>query len=350
MENIIEKVDKFIIFFILYTIAFITFFKTLHFTLPFVLAIIFAFLLKRPTKYLVNKFKISPYIASLVMNIIFFTLIISSFLVIITTISSELIQLTRNISTYFASKSQLPSDLIITLQKYYDNLDPSIITSIQKSLSETTAKLANSTIDIGMVTASYLLTILSSIPYIMMVIIFTMITTFLFTKDISVMKTNILTPYLPRKGTKFYLVYSEGKKMLISYFLAYLLILSITSSITFIGFIFLKVKYALVLCVICAVFDVLPILGIANIYFPLAIIYIISKNYYTGIGLLVLYTLVFIVRQIAEPKIMASSLGVHPVAVLIAIFVGLVAGGLGGVVFCMFLIVFYNILRKVKVL
>ena len=165
MENLIEKVDKLIIFLIIYSIVFITFFKTLHFTLPFVLAIIFALILKNPTKYLIKKLKISASIASLVTTIILFTIIISSFFFLITAISSEFVQLTRNLSAYFASKSQLSTDLISSLQKHYNNLDPSIITSIQKSISETTAKLANSTINIGMVTASYLLIILSSIPY-----------------------------------------------------------------------------------------------------------------------------------------------------------------------------------------
>ena len=138
--------------------------------------------------------------------------------------------------------------------------------------------------------------------------------------------------------------------MLLNYFLASLLIIFITFCITLIGFLFLKIKYALVLSVICGLFDILPILGVANIYFPLAIIYIINKNYFAGIGLIILYAIVFIVRQIAEPKIMSSSLGLHPVAVLIAIFIGIEAAGLAGMLFCMFLIVFYNILKKVKVL
>jgi hypothetical protein len=38
------------------------------------------------------------------------------------------------------------------------------------------------------------------------------------------------------------------------------------------------------------------------------------------------------------------------VAVLAAIFIGLKADGISGMVFCIFLVVFYNILKKVKVL
>jgi len=94
----------------------------------------------------------------------------------------------------------------------------------------------------------------------------------------------------------------------------------------------------------------LPIFGIGAIYIPLIIIFFISSNYVAALGLLISYIVITIVRQIIEPKIVSSSLGINPVAVLASIFIGLKAYGLVGMLFCMFLVVFYNILKKVEVL
>ncbi|EDT70825.1 sporulation integral membrane protein YtvI [Clostridium perfringens D str. JGS1721] len=47
---------------------------------------------------------------------------------------------------------------------------------------------------------------------------------------------------------------------------------------------------------------------------------------------------------------MSSTLGIHPLLILICIFIGLELNGLLGIVFCIFLIIFFNIFKKVNVL
>ncbi|MNR42056.1 hypothetical protein D3C85_1605290 [compost metagenome] len=51
-----------------------------------------------------------------------------------------------------------------------------------------------------------------------------------------------------------------------------------------------------------------------------------------GIGLSVLYGIIVIARQIMEPKVLASSVGLDPLATLIAMFVGLKLFGLLGLI------------------
>lgn len=129
-----------------------------------------------------------------------------------------------------------------------------------------------------------------------------------------------------------------------------MLIIGITFAETLIVFIIFKIKYAVILSILAAIFDILPVVGISAIYIPLAIFYFFSKKYVQAFGLIISFVIVSIVRQLIEPKIVSSSLGIHPVAVLAAIFIGLKANGLPGMFFCIFLVVFYNILKKVNVL
>jgi sporulation integral membrane protein YtvI len=191
---------------------------------------------------------------------------------------------------------------------------------------------------------------MSTIPYTLMVLLFTLLTTYFFTKDLS-SSSNKIFDLIPKKnGDRVHYVFDESKKMFKNYLLSYLLIITITFLETLVVFLIFKVKYAVTLSILCGIFDLLPIFGIGAIYLPLIIIFFLSSNYVAALGLLISYIIITIVRQIIEPKIVSSSLGISPVAVLAAIFIGLKANGLMGMLFCMFLVVFYNILKKVKVL
>ena len=190
----------------------------------------------------------------------------------------------------------------------------------------------------------------STIPYTLMVLLFTLLTTYFFTKDLSSSSKKIFD-LIPRKnGDRIHYIFDESKKMLKNYLLSYLLIITITFLETLVVFLVFKVKYAVTLSILCGIFDLLPIFGIGAIYIPLIIIFFISNNYVAALGLLISYIIITIVRQIIEPKIVSSSLGINPVAVLASIFIGLKANGIIGMLFCMFLVVFYNILKKVEVL
>jgi predicted PurR-regulated permease PerM len=76
----------------------------------------------------------------------------------------------------------------------------------------------------------------------------------------------------------------------------------------------------------------------------------LSGSYFTAIGILVLFILISAVRQIVEPKIVSTSLGIHPVMTLLAIFIGLKAFGFAGMIYLTFLMVFYKVLKNSKIL
>lgn len=347
MNDLINKIDKISIFFIVYTILFLTFFNTLDYTLPFVLAFLCALLLRKPTIFISKKLKIKSGIASLITTLVFFTIIITLLVLGITTISQEAIQLGKNTQAYISKNSTDIYNSFYKLQKYYNDLDPYIINTLEKNFTNFVTKTSNIIVDFSGKLVSYIINLIATIPYILMVVLFTLLTTYFFTKDMSSSKINMQNLIPNNKTDKLLKIYSETKKMLGNYLLSYMIIILFTFLETIIVFLIFKVKYAVILSVICAIADLLPILGIGAIYIPIAFIYlIVFKNYVTFIGLLICYILVSIIRQIIEPKIVSSSLGIHPVAVLAALFIGLKSNGISGMIFCIFLVVFFNIFRK----
>ena len=63
---------------------------------------------------------------------------------------------------------------------------------------------------------------------------------------------------------------------------------------------------------------------------PWAVISLVTGDIKRGVGLLILYVIITVIRQIIEPRIVGDHVGLHPLLTLMCMFVGLrVFGGLG---------------------
>lgn len=122
------------------------------------------------------------------------------------------------------------------------------------------------------------------------------------------------------------------KSILVGYIKAYFVIMLITFIEALVGFLILGVDYAVLMATVVAFVDILPIFGAGTILIPWAIFSFIMSNTPLGIGLLVLYAVTLIVRQFIEPKIVGSTLGIHPLATLASVYLGVKFFGIAGLV------------------
>lgn len=350
MDKFVEKVDRLVFFFLIYTIIFLVFFQTLRYTLPFVLGVIFALILQKPVRYITKNFKIKNSISSMIISLVFFAIILILLGWGIGSFASEIIQLGKNVQNYISNNTSNINRYIGIIKQYYQNLDQSIINTIQNNLTNSISKISNMTVLITGKIVSGLLVFAASIPNIIMIILFTLLSTYFFTRDMSSAKSKILHSLPIENTTRLSNIYSQSKKMLGGYVTSYAIVISITFLETLVGFMIFRVDYALLLSILASFFDILPVLGPAVVYIPLAIYYGLSGNIVKASGILILYAVVFIVRQIIEPKIVSSSLGLHPVAILAAIFIGLKINGFIGMIYCVMLVIFYKVFKQVDVL
>jgi predicted PurR-regulated permease PerM len=73
------------------------------------------------------------------------------------------------------------------------------------------------------------------------------------------------------------------------------------------------------------------------------------KEYFVALGIIILYLIISVVRQVIEPKIVSVSLGIHPVLVLAIMFIGLKAYGFWGLIYLTMLVVSYKVLKASNV-
>ena len=79
-----------------------------------------------------------------------------------------------------------------------------------------------------------------------------------------------------------------------------------------------------------AIFDLMPLLGTGGVLLPWALIALIMQNYFIAIGVFLLYLVITAVRNSLEPRIVGNQIGLHPLATLIAMILGLELIGLVG--------------------
>jgi sporulation integral membrane protein YtvI len=171
-----------------------------------------------------------------------------------------------------------------------------------------------------------------TLPKIIIFIIVSVISAFYFSTDLKNINDGILS-LLSEKWQKRLkcakdIIFDTTLKYLRSYFI----IMLITFCLLLVGFLFIRVKYFLVLSVVIAIFDILPIVGVGAFLVPWGIFCLAVGDFYRGMGLLVLYAVIMIVRQVIEPKIIGVSLGIHPLLTLFSMYLGLSVLGISGMI------------------
>ncbi len=99
-----------------------------------------------------------------------------------------------------------------------------------------------------------------------------------------------------------------------------------------IGLSILKVDYVLLIALGIAILDLLPFFGTGTVMVPWAIIKILSADYQMAIGLLIIWGVGQLARQIIQPKIVGDSIGVPPIPTLLLLFFGYKVGGVLGMI------------------
>ncbi len=208
-----------------------------------------------------------------------------------------------------------------TLASWIDEMTSSMVKSISQFVTDFSTKA------IVWVTSSA-----TSIPSMIVNIVIMVVSTFFMVTDFEKVCAFLmkLIPTQQRQLVKTGLHYA--KTMVLVYIKSYSLLFLLTFVELCIGFFILGVPNAVVFALMIAVLDVLPILGTGTFLLPWALVNLIMQNYAMAFGLLALYLVITGVRNTLEPKIVGKQIGLHPLATLAAMLLGLRLFGLLGMI------------------
>lgn len=124
----------------------------------------------------------------------------------------------------------------------------------------------------------------------------------------------------------------DARGLIGGYFLAQFRIMFVVAGILAAGFLVLGVKYSLILAVLIALLDFLPIFGTGTVLIPWAVVKLFTGEYPYAVGLVLIYVTTQVVRQLIQPKIVGDSMGLPPLITLFLLYVGFKVRGLAGMI------------------
>ena len=229
---------------------------------------------------------------------------------------------------------------------YYEFLYPGLMAISDKILassaesSQTIARLLESIetrlqsgiMDLSGVIVSMVASWIMGFPGFLIQLIFTVISSFFFTLDYETVVAFILRQFQPETQAMVVEVVSSAKIVTWKILRVYALLMTITFLELYAGFTILRIPMAAPMAFLVAVVDILPVLGTGGILLPWAAILLILKNHGLAFGILLLYLVILVVRNMLEPRIVGKQIGLHPLATLAALFLGLKLLGLAGLI------------------
>ncbi|MBQ7918932.1 MAG: sporulation integral membrane protein YtvI [Lachnospiraceae bacterium] len=177
--------------------------------------------------------------------------------------------------------------------------------------------------------------------------VITVVASFFFMADYD-MILRFMGKLIPKgKEQSFHDIKNYFANTLLIYLKSYSLLFLLTYVELCIGFSLLGLPYALLLALLVAVFDILPILGVGGILLPWAVVLVFMQEIPMAVGMVLLYLVITIIRNTLEPRVVGKQIGLHPLATLIALYVGLkVLGIIGMFLFPVTLAVLVNMEKE----
>lgn len=113
---------------------------------------------------------------------------------------------------------------------------------------------------------------------------------------------------------------------------AQIALMGVTFCLLFLGLLLLRVRMPFFFALGIALLDALPLFGTGAVLLPWGLVSMISGDFRLGVGLLALYGVAALTRNILEPKFLGAQVGVSPLLTLLAIYVGYRLSGFMGMI------------------
>lgn len=303
--------------------------------MPFILALLLAMAINPLILKIQSRVKFRRSKITIFVLIIIFSLSLTALWILLSAIATEVIGLLNGWEELFNGFQQsiqnlevITQELLLKINSDIEIPDHGIIDSLTSTIFEY-LKVAVS--DFSSLTAFARDRVVGITSFGVSVLIFAMGCYFI-TADYPTICNNLAN----RLGVNLTELLNQVKAITIAAFGGYIKSRAIVAAgvgfIIFIGFILIGQEYALLLALIMAVLDFIPIIGSGTLLVPWSIIDLLTGNITQGLQLLAIYGVVTVYRNIAEPKVVGDKTGLSPTLSLITIYIGMRVAGVVGMI------------------
>lgn len=342
-----KRIINFLYFSIIIGLAYLFFKYCFWAVFPFILAFMIASAVQKPTSLITNKLKIKKSFVA-----VFFVIVIFLFAGgVISLVGVKLVDSAKSLFSFVAAKlTDFPS-LVEDVKKWVlgvvtvlpDRAEAAVTESMtgwfdtirDKSAGEVASKIMDSTsggegfsLSAFMTPLSGLWNTVKGIPGFLVAIVISVLASCFMAADydwfVGFIKKQLPENKRHKLSAAKRIVFTSLGKLVRSY----ALIICITGTEVFVGLnilSFLNIYNSgniLTIAVVIAIFDILPVLGTGTFMIPWAAYSLITGKISLAVGLFVIYVIIYVIRQIIEPKIVGGTVGLPAVLTLMGMYIG----------------------------
>ena len=349
----IDKKKTFLInilfFGVIATLCFVGFKYIVPVLTPFIIAFVIAWLIQRPVKQLSKHYNLNKKVTGIALLLLLYL-----------TIGALAIMMSLGLFSFLNNLfTQLPSIINNDIKPFLDGVTLEIskailalpdsikdglltaLNSLDAAINDLIALLSTTALNIAT-------SLVKNVPSFFVLLVTCIIASFFFVGDYDGIVQSFYRHLNPELKAFLNDLYGFVKNKLVVIGKSYITIMTLTFVELAIGFFVIGLDGALWVALGIAIFDILPVFGTGGIMIPWALLMFINQNVTRGIQIIVIYIIVTIIRNIIEPKIVGSNLGLHPLITLASMLIGVRFFGFIGMFACPLFISFLFYLHKEK--
>lgn len=140
-------------------------------------------------------------------------------------------------------------------------------------------------------------------------------------------------------------IYTMG----VGYIKAQVILFFIIAIVCYGGYTFAGTGYPLLLAVVSAALDALPMIGVSVIMVPLIAYFLVKYEFISVLVLMICLVLCYCIREIMEPRIMGKRAGLSPLCAMVSIYVGYELFGISGLITGPFAYIVADEIKKILI-
>lgn len=306
--------------------------RLLVFFAPFVAGWVIAWIASPFVQFFESRLKVRRKAGSALVIVLVICMVVGLLYLAGSRLFTELVGLIGALPDIWAGAEQDFNDIAKNLNVIYSRLPIDVQNGFSNVGSRITEFFGNFVGNISSPTISAVGNFAKQLPSILIGIIMSLLSAYLFVAE----KNSILVWF--RKNTpqsvqdRYRIVKRSLGKAVGGYFKAQLRIEVWMYLLLVIGLVILRVDYAVLIAFLIAFLDFIPFFGTGTVLVPWAVIKILSSDYKLAVGLLIIWGVGQLARQIIQPKIVGDSVGVAPIPTLFLLYIGYRLGGVVGMI------------------
>lgn len=341
----LEEKQKFLVNFAFFLTVFgITFFS-LKFTFvyfsPFLIGVIIAYLMQKPAVLIASKMRLKKEKCAALLSVVTYAAVLLIFVLIGWFVIEKAGLLIDYLLGFGDVLKNISETVYKLLSRFYTEFNSS---AFEKVIADTTSNFTTKAVSI---VSNIVTSIIKNIPKLFFSAIVTVVASCYIAKDYDRLKQFIKGIISEKIYKNSVIIKNIFTDCILKFLFGYLKLSALTFIELLIGFFLLGIKRFFLIALLVSFVDLLPVFGTGTVLLPWSVILFLQHDYKLAFGIAVLYVIVSIVRNFAEPKIIGKQIGINPLFTLISMFVGLkIAGIAGAIIFPIAMIVIFTFCRN----